>query len=150
MNWVDIYRSRVTTAEEAVKVIRSGHRVWVHPGCNTPTLLINAMVDRAPELENVEVVTAPGPDVLALHVRVQDIVARAAFKPTSSIRLGGRTVDVDGAATDVITKGRHDPCVGIRAVPIAEAMLAIVLLDHALRQRGQNGDVQPATPVIPG
>ncbi|MGD1982618.1 MAG: chorismate synthase, partial [Chromatiaceae bacterium] len=80
----------------------------------------------------------------------QDIVARAAFKPTSSIRLGGRTVDVDGAATDVITKGRHDPCVGIRAVPIAEAMLAIVLLDHALRQRGQNGDVQPATPVIPG
>jgi chorismate synthase len=80
----------------------------------------------------------------------QDIVARAAFKPTSSIRLGGQTVDVDGAATDVITKGRHDPCVGIRAVPIAEAMLAIVLLDHALRQRGQNGDVQPATPVIPG
>ena len=80
----------------------------------------------------------------------QDIVARAAFKPTSSIRLGGQTVDVDGAATDVITKGRHDPCVGIRAVPIAEAMLAIVLLDHALRQRGQNADVQPATPVIPG
>lgn len=80
----------------------------------------------------------------------QDIVARAAFKPTSSIRLGGQTVDVDGAATDVITKGRHDPCVGIRAVPIAEAMLAIVLLDHALRQRGQNGDVQPATPEIPG
>jgi chorismate synthase len=80
----------------------------------------------------------------------QEIVARAAFKPTSSIRLGGQTVDVDGAATDVITKGRHDPCVGIRAVPIAEAMLAIVLLDHALRQRGQNGDVQPSTPVVPG
>jgi len=80
----------------------------------------------------------------------QDIVARAAFKPTSSIRLGGQTVDVDGAATDVITKGRHDPCVGIRAVPIVEAMLAIVLLDHALRQRGQNGDVRPETPVIPG
>ncbi len=79
----------------------------------------------------------------------QDIVARVAFKPTSSIRLGGHTVDVDGNATDVITKGRHDPCVGIRAVPIAEAMLAIVLLDHALRQRGQNADVAAETPVIP-
>jgi len=79
----------------------------------------------------------------------QDIVARVAFKPTSSIRLGGQTVDVDGQLTEVITKGRHDPCVGIRATPIAEAMLAIVLLDHALRQRGQNGDVQPGTPVIP-
>jgi len=79
----------------------------------------------------------------------QDVVARVAFKPTSSIRLGGQTVDVAGEATDVITKGRHDPCVGIRAVPIAEAMLAIVLLDHALRQRGQNGHVIPETPVIP-
>ena len=79
----------------------------------------------------------------------QDVVARVAFKPTSSIRLGGQTVDVAGHATDVITKGRHDPCVGIRATPIVEAMLAIVLLDHALRQRGQNGDVQPPTPVIP-
>ncbi len=79
----------------------------------------------------------------------QDIVARVAFKPTSSIRLGGQTVDVQGDSTDVITKGRHDPCVGIRAVPIVEAMLAIVLLDHALRQRGQNADVEPETPVIP-
>ncbi len=79
----------------------------------------------------------------------QDVVARVAFKPTSSIRLGGQTVDVQGDSTDVITKGRHDPCVGIRAVPIAEAMLAIVLLDHALRQRGQNADVHPETPVIP-
>jgi len=79
----------------------------------------------------------------------QDIVARVAFKPTSSIRLGGQTVDVHGDSTDVITKGRHDPCVGIRAVPIVEAMLAIVLLDHALRHRGQNADVKPETPVIP-
>ncbi len=79
----------------------------------------------------------------------QDVVARVAFKPTSSIRLGGQTVDAQGHATDVITKGRHDPCVGIRAVPIAEAMLAIVLLDHALRHRGQNADVSPETPVIP-
>jgi chorismate synthase len=79
----------------------------------------------------------------------QDVVARVAFKPTSSIRLGGQTVDVNGDATDVITKGRHDPCVGIRAIPIAEAMLAIVLLDHALRQRGQNGDVEPGTPEVP-
>lgn len=79
----------------------------------------------------------------------QDVVAKVAFKPTSSIRLGGRTVDVAGAPSDVVTKGRHDPCVGIRAVPIAEAMLAIVLLDHALRQRAQNADVAPATPVVP-
>ncbi len=79
----------------------------------------------------------------------QDIIARVAFKPTSSIRLGGQSVDVDGRATEVITKGRHDPCVGIRAVPIAEAMLAIVLLDHALRHRGQNADVRSDTPVIP-
>ena len=79
----------------------------------------------------------------------QDVLVRVAFKPTSSIRLGGQTVDVGGKATDVITKGRHDPCVGIRAVPIAEAMLAIVLLDHALRQRGQNADVISGTPVIP-
>jgi chorismate synthase len=79
----------------------------------------------------------------------QDIVARVAFKPTSSIRLGGQTVDTHGDSTDVITKGRHDPCVGIRAVPIVEAMLAIVLLDHALRHRAQNMDVRPETPVIP-
>lgn len=79
----------------------------------------------------------------------QDIVARVAFKPTSSIRLGGNTVDVHGDATDVITKGRHDPCVGIRAIPIVEAMLAITLMDHSLRQRGQNGAVNPETPVIP-
>jgi chorismate synthase len=77
----------------------------------------------------------------------QDIIARVAFKPTSSIRLGGQTVDVTGAATDVITKGRHDPCVGIRATPIAEAMLAIVLLDHALRQRAQNADVRLGTVI---
>ena len=79
----------------------------------------------------------------------QDVVARVAFKPTSSIRLGGQTVDVTGHSTDVITRGRHDPCVGIRAVPIAEAMLAIVLLDHALRHRAQNADVRPETPVVP-
>jgi len=79
----------------------------------------------------------------------QEVVARVAFKPTSSIRLGGRTVDVEGKAVDVVTKGRHDPCVGIRAVPIVEAMLAIVLMDHALRHRAQNADVVPPTPVIP-
>ncbi len=79
----------------------------------------------------------------------QEVVARVAFKPTSSIRLGGQTVDLAGHTTDVITKGRHDPCVGIRAVPIVEAMLAIVLFDHALRHRAQNADVEPETPVIP-
>jgi chorismate synthase len=80
----------------------------------------------------------------------QPIVARVAFKPTSSIRLSGQTIDEAGQATEISTTGRHDPCVGIRAVPIVEAMLAMVLTDHALRQRGQNGAVQTETPVIPG
>jgi chorismate synthase len=71
----------------------------------------------------------------------QDIVASIAMKPTSSLRLPGKTIDTDGNETEVITKGRHDPCVGIRATPIAEAMMAIVLMDHVLRQRGQNADV---------
>ncbi|MBK4715902.1 MULTISPECIES: chorismate synthase [Tenebrionibacter/Tenebrionicola group] len=71
----------------------------------------------------------------------QQIVANIALKPTSSITVPGRTVTRDGKEVDMITRGRHDPCVGIRAVPIAEAMLAIVLMDHLLRQRGQNGDV---------
>jgi chorismate synthase len=79
----------------------------------------------------------------------QDIVVHTAFKPTSSIRLSGDTVDVDGNAIDVVTHGRHDPCVAIRATPICEAMLAIVLCDHLLRQRGQNMDVHSRTPVIP-
>ncbi|MHC5225774.1 chorismate synthase [Ignatzschineria sp. LJL83] len=69
----------------------------------------------------------------------QPIITHIALKPTSSLRLEGRTVNAFGEETTVITKGRHDPCVGIRATPIAEAMLAIVLLDHALRNRGQNG-----------
>ncbi len=79
----------------------------------------------------------------------QDIVARVAFKPTSSIRLGGRTIDQSGHPAEIVTKGRHDPCVGIRAVPIVEAMLAIVLMDHALRHRAQNADVEPPVPVVP-
>jgi chorismate synthase len=80
----------------------------------------------------------------------QDVVARIALKPTSSIRLPGRTIGDDGLPTEVVTTGRHDPCVGIRATPIAEAMVALVLMDHWLRQRGQNGDVVPPTPPIPG
>jgi chorismate synthase len=79
----------------------------------------------------------------------QDVVVHLALKPTSSILLPGDTIDVEGNATEVITTGRHDPCVGIRATPIAEAMLAIVLLDHLLRHRGQNADVNCTTPVIP-
>lgn len=79
----------------------------------------------------------------------QDIVAHLALKPTSSVLIPGKTIDVDGNEAEVITTGRHDPCVGIRATPIAEAMLAIVLLDHLLRHRGQNADVQSTTPVIP-
>lgn len=80
----------------------------------------------------------------------QDIVAHLALKPTSSIRLPGQSVDLRGAPVEVITKGRHDPCVGIRATPIAEAMLALVLMDHALRHRAQNVDVVTETPIIPG
>ena len=68
----------------------------------------------------------------------QNLVARVAFKPTSSITTPGKSVDASGKAVDVVTKGRHDPCVGIRAVPIVEAMVAITLMDHVLRQRGQN------------
>jgi chorismate synthase len=71
----------------------------------------------------------------------QDILASIAMKPTSSLRLPGKTIDTEGEETEVITKGRHDPCVGIRATPIAEAMMAIVLMDHVVRQRGQNADV---------
>ncbi|WP_407276690.1 chorismate synthase [Halothiobacillus sp. DCM-1] len=79
----------------------------------------------------------------------QDIVAHLALKPTSSIRLPGQSVDVTGAAAEVITTGRHDPCVGIRATPIAEAMMALTLLDHALRHRGQCGHVVPPAPILP-
>jgi chorismate synthase len=79
----------------------------------------------------------------------QDILVSIALKPTSSIHLAGKTVDVDGNAIEIRTKGRHDPCVGIRATPIAEAMLALVLMDHYLRDRAQNADVERSTPVIP-
>ena len=78
----------------------------------------------------------------------QDILASIALKPTSSLRIPGRSIDVHGNPVEVVTTGRHDPCVGIRAVPIAEAMLAIVLMDHLLRHRGQNADVRVSTPVL--
>jgi chorismate synthase len=78
----------------------------------------------------------------------QDIVVHMAIKPTSSIRLPRRTVNLAGEAATVETHGRHDPCVGIRATPIAEAMLALVLIDHALRHRAQCGDVECSTPRI--
>jgi chorismate synthase len=88
-----------------------------------------------------------GPQFLANHAggilggisSGQPVVARFAVKPTSSILTPRKTIDITGAETDVFTKGRHDPCVGIRAVPIGEAMMAITLADHALRHRGQNG-----------
>ncbi len=79
----------------------------------------------------------------------QDIVVNIALKPTSSLHLPGRSIDSSGNPIEVITKGRHDPCVGIRATPIAEAMLALVLMDHALRHRAQNADVVMPSPVIP-
>jgi chorismate synthase len=79
----------------------------------------------------------------------QHILTSIALKPTSSIRIPGQTIDVNGDPAEVVTTGRHDPCVGIRATPIAEAMLAIVLMDHLLRHRAQNIDVNCATPVVP-
>jgi chorismate synthase len=78
----------------------------------------------------------------------QNIVANIAMKPTSSIGVSGKTINLEGESTDLITTGRHDPCVGIRAVPIAEAMLALTLMDHFLRHRGQNADVISGTPDI--
>jgi len=79
----------------------------------------------------------------------QDVVAHLALKPTSSLRLPGRSVDIHGRPVEVVTKGRHDPCVGIRATPIAEAMMALVLMDHCLRHRAQNQEVEPPLPPIP-
>jgi len=80
----------------------------------------------------------------------QDIVAHIAIKPTSSIRLPGHSIDKLGNPIEVVTHGRHDPCVGIRATPIAEALMAVVLMDHALRHRAQCSDVVVETPQIPG
>ena len=78
----------------------------------------------------------------------QDIIAHVSLKPTSSIQVPGSTIDTAGNPVDIVTTGRHDPCVGLRATPIVEAMLAIVLMDHYLRHRGQNADVKSPTPVI--
>jgi len=79
----------------------------------------------------------------------QPIVAHIALKPTSSISTAGRSIDMEGNPVQVITKGRHDPCVGIRATPIAEAMMALVLMDHWLRHRAQNAEVRVDTPILP-
>ncbi len=78
----------------------------------------------------------------------QDLLASIALKPTSSITKPGKTVDKQGKDTEIVTKGRHDPCVGLRATPIAEAMVALVLMDHFLRHRGQNADVETETPEL--
>ncbi len=79
----------------------------------------------------------------------QDLLVSIALKPTSSIRLPTESIDKKGQSTEISTTGRHDPCVGIRATPIAEAMLAITLMDHALRHRAQNADVVSETPSVP-
>ena len=78
----------------------------------------------------------------------QPVLVSMAIKPTSSITKPGRTITVQGQPVEVVTTGRHDPCVGLRAVPIAEAMLALVLMDHWLRHRAQNADVRSATPIL--
>jgi chorismate synthase len=78
----------------------------------------------------------------------QDLEVSIAIKPTSSIITPRQSIDTSGKPAEVVTKGRHDPCVGIRATPIAEAMLALVVMEHALRQRAQNADVVVSTPDI--
>ena len=78
----------------------------------------------------------------------QELLTSIALKPTSSISKAGKTVDKEGEATEIVTKGRHDPCVGLRATPIAEAMVALVLMDHFLRNRAQNADVKSDTPTL--
>ena len=78
----------------------------------------------------------------------QDVLASLALKPTSSISVPGKTIDKSGKDTQIVTKGRHDPCVGLRATPIAEAMVALVIVDHYLRNRAQNADVTSDTPEI--
>ena len=89
-------------------------------------------------------------DILGGISTGQEITAHIALKPTSSLRLSGRSINSRGEAIEVVTQGRHDPCVGIRATPIAEAMMAIVLMDHLLRHRAQNADVVCETPVLKG
>lgn len=78
----------------------------------------------------------------------QDLLASIALKPTSSVSVPGKTIDKSGKETEIVTKGRHDPCVGLRATPIAEAMVALTLMDHYLRHRAQNADVESETPSI--
>ena len=78
----------------------------------------------------------------------QDLLASIALKPTSSISVPGKTIDASGKQTEIVTTGRHDPCVGLRATPIAEAMIALVLMDHYLRNRAQNADVESTTPIL--
>jgi chorismate synthase len=78
----------------------------------------------------------------------QDLLSSIALKPTSSLRIPGDTIDMQGNPVEIITRGRHDPCVGLRGTPIAEAMTAIVVMDHYLRQRAQNAEVDPEVPVI--
>ena len=80
----------------------------------------------------------------------QDLLVSMALKPTSSLRIPGKSINTRGEAIEVVTHGRHDPCVGIRATPIAEAMLALVLMDHLLRHRAQNAGVQSTTKPIAG
>jgi chorismate synthase len=78
----------------------------------------------------------------------QDVLVHVSFKPASSIQVPGRTIDVAGSAAEIVTTGRHDPCVGLRAVPIVEAMLLLVLMDHVLRHRAQCADATSPTPVV--
>ena len=78
----------------------------------------------------------------------QDLLASIALKPTSSVAVKGKTIDKTGKDTEIVTKGRHDPCVGLRATPIAEAMVALVIMDHYLRNRAQNADVESETPTL--
>jgi hypothetical protein len=113
---------------------------------NVPPSHVTSETTAAPQLWALRGAVTGG--VLGGISTGQDVTVSIALKPTSSIRLPRRTIDRQGRATTIETTGRHDPCVGIRATPIAEAMLACVLMDHALRHRAQCGDVTP--PLQPG
>ncbi|MDX1518578.1 MAG: chorismate synthase [Gammaproteobacteria bacterium] len=100
------------------------------------------------EIENNRFTSNRSGGVLGGISSGQDVVVSIALKPTSSIRIPGKTINKQGEPDEVVTTGRHDPCVGIRATPIAEAMLALTLMDHVLRHRAQCGDVVSETPVV--
>ena len=130
------YKPRATPEEHGVGVIGSWAVRWPDPPPSCDELTPDGFSSNS------------SGGVLGGISSGQDLLASIALKPTSSLRLPGHTVNRAGEPVEIITKGRHDPCVGLRATPIAEAMTAIIVLDHYLRHRAQNADVNCSVPVI--